>query len=46
MTSADSITDIAFGNGFDSAQYFARVFKKYLGFSPSEFRARTHNALH
>ena len=42
MASSDSITDIAFGNGFDSAQYFARVFRKYLGFSPSEFRARAH----
>ena len=43
-TSTDSITEVAFGNGFDSAQYFARVFRKYLGFSPTEFRARAQSA--
>ena len=33
------LTEIAFENGFDSAQYFSKVFRKYLGVSPSEFRA-------
>lgn len=33
-----SITDIAFGLGFGSSQYFATVFKKYQGLSPSAYR--------
>ena len=40
-TSTASITEIAFDNGFDSAQYFSKVFRKYLGLSPTEFRAGT-----
>ena len=46
MSSVDSITDVALDNGFDSAQYFARVFRKYLGFSPTEFRSRARNGRH
>ena len=33
------ITDIALGCGFHSSQYFATVFKRELGCSPSEYRA-------
>ena len=33
-----NITDIAFDCGFETSQYFATVFKKQTGKSPSEFR--------
>lgn len=33
-----SITEIAFAVGFSSSQYLARVFRKYKGSSPSEYR--------
>ncbi len=33
-----SITDIAFNLGFSSSQYFASVFKKYHGTTPSQWR--------
>jgi AraC family L-rhamnose operon regulatory protein RhaS len=32
------ITEIAFDSGFGSSQYFARVFQKLAGTSPSEYR--------
>jgi AraC-like DNA-binding protein len=35
---ADSITSIGIGAGFHSSQYFARVFKKYVGVTPREYR--------
>jgi AraC-like DNA-binding protein len=38
--SSDSITEVALENGFESSQYFSRVFRKYLGLTPSEFRNR------
>ena len=34
----DTITSIGIGNGFHSSQYFARVFKKYVGVTPREYR--------
>jgi AraC-like DNA-binding protein len=37
MTDA-SVTDIAVEFGFGSSQYFARVFKKHLGATPTEYR--------
>lgn len=37
-TSERSVTDVAFANGFNSSQYFARVFRKYVGVSPTEYR--------
>lgn len=40
VSTADPITTVAFDSGFESAQYFARVFRKYLSFTPSEFRNR------
>ncbi len=35
-----SVTDVAFATGFSSSQYFARVFRKYTGMSPSAYRRR------
>jgi AraC-like DNA-binding protein len=34
----DSITAIGIENGFHSSQYFARVFKKYVGVTPTDYR--------
>jgi AraC family transcriptional regulator of arabinose operon len=33
-----SITDIAYATGFDDVQSFSRLFKHYLGISPSQYR--------
>ena len=33
---ARTITDIAFASGFSSSQYFSKVFRKYVGATPSE----------
>jgi AraC family L-rhamnose operon regulatory protein RhaS len=33
-----SITEVAGAYGFNSSQYFATVFQKYTGYTPSEFR--------
>jgi AraC-like DNA-binding protein len=33
-----SVTDIGFSLGFSSSQYFAKVFRKYMGCSPTEYR--------
>jgi AraC-like DNA-binding protein len=35
---SDSITTIGIENGFHSSQYFARVFKKYVGVTPTDYR--------
>jgi AraC-like DNA-binding protein len=34
----ESITSIGISNGFHSSQYFARVFKKYVGLTPTDYR--------
>jgi AraC-like DNA-binding protein len=36
--SSNTITEIAFNLGFSSSQYFATVFKKLVGLTPSEYR--------
>ena len=36
-----SITEIALESGFGSSQYFSRVFRKYCGMTPMEFRSRS-----
>ncbi len=42
-----SITEIAFNCGFESSQYFTRIFHLYKGCSPREFRQRhTPIAIH
>jgi AraC-like DNA-binding protein len=38
--SDESITGIACRMGFSDSQYFARVFRKYMGETPSEYRDR------
>ena len=35
---AESVTAIAIDNGFRSSQYFSRVFKKYVGVTPTAYR--------
>ena len=35
---ANSITSIGIDSGFHSSQYFSRVFKKYVGVTPTEYR--------
>lgn len=36
----ESITEIAYRMGFSDSQYFARVFRKYMGETPSAYRQR------
>jgi AraC-like DNA-binding protein len=38
-----SITDIAFDCGFTTSQYFAQVFKRLVGMTPSEYRRGGRN---
>ncbi len=38
-----SITSIAYETGFQNAQYFSTVFKKFTGFTPGEYRQRAGN---
>ena len=38
LNSTKSITEIAFDVGFSSSQYFATVFKKFVGVTPVEYR--------
>ena len=33
-----SISNIAISNGFNGTSYFGKVFKKYIGSTPSEYR--------
>jgi len=38
IRTSDSITAIGIESGFNSSQYFSRVFKKYVGLTPSDYR--------
>jgi len=38
IKTADSVTTIGIDGGFHSSQYFSRVFKKYVGVTPSQYR--------
>jgi AraC-like DNA-binding protein len=38
VQSEDSITAIGIESGFGSSQYFSRVFKKYVGVTPTDYR--------
>ena len=38
VSSRESVTSIAIASGFGSSQYFARVFKKYVGVTPTAYR--------
>ncbi len=40
VNSSRSVTDIALSTGFSSGQYFCKVFRKYAGKVPGEFRRR------
>jgi AraC family transcriptional regulator len=35
-----SILDIALSSGFQTHQHFSRIFRRYVGLSPSVYRAR------
>ena len=41
QASRNSISDVAYNVGFTDPSYFARVFKRYVGLSPSEFSEAT-----
>jgi AraC-like DNA-binding protein/quercetin dioxygenase-like cupin family protein len=43
LNSTASITDLALAAGFSSSQYFCKVFRKYAGTTPSEYRRRHRN---
>ena len=38
VQTADSVTAIGIDSGFRSSQYFSRVFKKYVGVTPTDYR--------
>lgn len=38
VKTSDSVTAIGIDSGFHSSQYFSRVFKKYVGVTPSDYR--------
>ena len=40
LTDNRSVTDIAYSLGFSSSQHFATTFKKYKGFSPTDYKRR------
>ena len=39
FNSSMSVKEIAFSLNYDDAAYFSSIFKKYIGLSPSEYRA-------
>ncbi len=45
LMTEDSITDIVFASGFSNINSFNRLFKKYQGMTPSEFRTESKKNL-
>ena len=43
-TTQDSIQAIAEAIGFEDASYFSRIFSKYIGMTPSEYRKKRTEA--
>ncbi len=43
LTSMQSLEQIAYGCGFASQAYFSRIFKRYTGLSPSDYRNKNNN---
>ena len=41
-----SIKEVSAETGFQDQNYFTRLFRKITGFTPSEFRANSENAIH
>ncbi len=39
------LIEVCFDVGFNDSKYFSRIFKKYTGFTPSEFRISQQNAI-
>ncbi len=40
LTGHNSVTEVAFTNGFNDSAYFAKVFRQVKGISPSEWKAK------
>ncbi|GGG68006.1 AraC family transcriptional regulator [Paenibacillus radicis (ex Gao et al. 2016)] len=40
QTTSSSIKEIALSTGFDDANYFSKIFRKEVGYSPSEYRSQ------
>ena len=38
LSTSDPLTDIAVATGFTDQSYYCRVFKKYVGLSPRQYR--------
>ena len=38
LKSGKNVTEAGFATGFNDSSYFSRVFKKYFGVSPSEYK--------
>ena len=45
ITTSDTVEQIAYELGYESEQYFNRVFSKFTGITPGEYRRRLKNGL-
>jgi AraC-like DNA-binding protein len=44
LKSTEAISNIALDTGFNGISYFGKVFKKYMNYSPSEYRNKYHKS--